>query len=322
VGPDASGRRLLACASSGGHFRQLVDLVGRLPNVAEVTWLTHDRGHPRQLLASVGRDGERIVLVPYAAPRDVVNLGRDAVACHRLLRDRSFDLAVSTGAGIALATLPLARARGVRSVYIESATRVDGPSLTGRLLTAVPGVDLCSQHPGYPAPWRQVGSVHDGFERGPDRRVTTVRRVLVTLGTIAPYGFRRLVDRLVRILPGDIEVVWQTGATRVTDLAIDAVATIPTQRMQAAMREADAVVAHAGTGTALTAFELGKVPLLVPRRQAYGEHVDDHQVVTARALAERGLALAVEADELEPEHLLTAASGSVVRRRRPPVVVL
>ncbi len=313
----ADGRRVLACASSGGHFKQLVGVVSRLSDVGEVTWLTYDSGLPRDLLAAAGHRGDRLVLAPYASPRDVPNLLRDARVAGRLLRERRYDLAVSTGAGLAVATLPLARAHGVRSVFIESATRSDGPSLSGRLLERTPGVELCTQHPGYGARWRRVGSVHDGFEPGPRRPRRSVRRVVVTLGTIANYGFARLVRRLVEVLPEDVEVLWQTGATDVRGLGIRGAERIPVPQMMAAMRDADVVVAHAGTGSALSAFEAGVRPVLVPRRRVHGEHVDDHQVATAATLARRDLATHVEADELTLGDLVRAAAGTVVRRNEP-----
>jgi hypothetical protein len=58
VAPDlqaGSGRRLLACASAGGHFKQLVQLVDRLVDIEQVTWLTHDRGLSREVLMAAGR---------------------------------------------------------------------------------------------------------------------------------------------------------------------------------------------------------------------------------------------------------------------------
>ena len=317
----ARGRKVLACSSSGGHFKQLVSLVDRLPNLGPVTWLTYDSGLSRDLLRGVGRDHDRVVYAPYAAPRDLVNLSRDAAVGRRVLRD-GYDLAISTGAGIAVAVLPLARAMGVRSCFVESATRTSGPSLSGRILSRVPGIELYTQNPGYPGGWRHVGSVHDEFDRGPDRDVSQLRRVVVTLGTIRPYGFRRLVERLVRLLPREAEVVWQTGATDVDGLGIDGHERIPAPELDAAIRDADVVIAHAGTGTALTAFELGRSPILVPRRRSFGEHVDDHQVVTARMLAGRGLAVYAEVEELSTACLLEGARRTVVRRSRPPTMAL
>lgn len=315
-------RRVLACSSAGGHFKQLVALVSRLPDVAEITWLTHDAGVSHDLLLAAGHGDDRLVHAPYAAPRDLPNLARDAVVADRLLREQRYDLAVSTGAGIAVASLPLARARGVRSCFIESATRAAGPSLTGRLVSRVPGIELYTQNPGYGPRWRDAGSVHDQFQRGPDRAVADVRDVVVSLGTIRPYGFDRLVRRLLAVLPPEAQVLWQTGATEVPHLVPEARPHVDGPELEAAIAAADVVIAHAGTGTALTAFELGRCPVLVPRRSAYGEHVDDHQVETAAALADRGLAVQAEADELTFAHLLEAAGRTVARRADVPALAL
>ena len=313
-----AGRRVLAAASAGGHFKQLVRLVDRLPVVDEVIWLTYDSGLSHDLLAAAGREEDRLVHAPYAAPRDLLNLARNARVARRLLREYDVDLAVSTGAGIAVAVLPLARAKGVRAAFIESATRAQGPSLSGRILQRVPGVELYSQNPGYRGRWRDAGSVHDEFEPGTARPITRLSRVVVSLGTIRPYGFRRLLEQLVRILPSDAHVLWQTGATDTSGLSIEARETVPGPELEAAIGQADVVVAHAGTGTALTAFELGRCPVLVPRRAAADEHVDDHQAVTAQALAGRQLAVHAEVDDLSTELLLAAARRSVIRRDMVP----
>lgn len=318
--PQPSGRRLLACSSAGGHFAQLVMVVDRIPDISSVVWLTHDETHAAQVLDAAGHGSDLLIPADYAAPRDLKNLARNARTARGVLRSHDFDLAISTGAGIAVATLPMARARGVRSAYIESATRTDGPSLSGRLLRRAPGVELWTQNPGYPDPWRLVGSVHDRFRPGPSRR-PQLARVVVTTGTIRPYGFRRLIERLIAILPLDADVLWQTGETEVGDLGIDGRGRVPAGELQEAMREADVVVAHAGTGTAVTAFELGMAPVLVPRRRAHGEHVDDHQVPTAQNLAARGLATHLEVEELTFERLLHASTRTVATQSAPDLAL-
>jgi UDP-N-acetylglucosamine--N-acetylmuramyl-(pentapeptide) pyrophosphoryl-undecaprenol N-acetylglucosamine transferase len=58
------------------------------------------------------------------------------------------------------------------------------------------------------------------------------------------------------------------------------------------------VISHAGTGSILTALQLGKRPIVVPRRAAHGEHVDGHQDDLAAFVASEGLALVREADEI------------------------
>jgi UDP-N-acetylglucosamine transferase subunit ALG13 len=51
--------------------------------------------------------------------------------------------------------------------------------------------------------------------------------------------------------------------------------------MQEAMAEAVCVVCHGGPTTIADAARHGKKPVVVPRRKALGEHVDDHQVAYA-----------------------------------------
>lgn len=319
---DQPGRRVLAVASSGGHLKQLASLVARLPSVGSVTWVTYDRGPSRQVLAQAVGPTDRVVFAPYAAPRDLRHLARDAEVVHRLVRRDHYDLAMSTGAGIAVAALPRARSAGVRACFVESATRAEGPSLSGRILARVPGIELYSQNSRYSPRWGTVGSVHDEFVSGPMREVARIQRVVVTVGTIAPYGFRRLLERLVRVLSPETDVLWQTGETDVSGLGIDGRRLVPSDELGDAMSRADVVIGHAGTGTALSAFEHGVCPVLVPRRRAHGEHIDDHQVATARVLSERGLATYVEAEDLSEDVLLGAGRRTVTRTTRPPLLAL
>jgi UDP-N-acetylglucosamine--N-acetylmuramyl-(pentapeptide) pyrophosphoryl-undecaprenol N-acetylglucosamine transferase len=302
----------------------MLHLIGRIPDLGAVTWLTYDRGLTHDTLVAAGRADDRVVFAPYAAPRDLVNLARNARVAGRVLARVRPDLVVSTGAGIAVATLPLARLRGIRACYIESATRGEGPSMSGRILERVPGIELYTQNagPGFGRRWRHIGSVYDAFRAVPAREPARIRRVVVTVGTIQPYGFERLVHALLDLLPNHAEVLWQTGATDVSALPIDARETVPGPEIKAAMREADVIVSHAGVGSALTAFEVGKVPVLVPRRAVAGEHVDDHQAITAEDLHARGLAIHAEADRLRLDHLERAASVEVEPLDEPPPLAL
>ena len=88
--------------------------------------------------------------------------------------------------------------------------------------------------------------------------------------------------------------------------------------MATAIRAADVVVAHAGTGIALMALENGKCPILVPRRSMHGEHVDDHQLTIALELALRDLCISRDADSLKERDLVAAASRTVTKVTDPP----
>lgn len=307
----------LLVANDGGHLMQLHTLRPRLGVGDDVVWVT-----PRTPQTESMLEGERVHWTAPCPPRDSRAILRNARACSTLFAQFDVTLAVSTGAALALAVLPQARARGVESVYIESATRYDSPSLSGRMLALMPGVRTFSQSAGLDhGAWKYLTSPWDLYESS--TTVTReIRRMVVSLGTQEGYGFRRMLERLVPLVPEGTEVLWQTGSTDVSGLGIDGRAKVPAREMAAAIRAADVVVAHAGTGIALMALENGKLPVLVPRRGRYDEHVDDHQLTIALELSLRDLAISRDADNLKADDLHLAASRSVAKVVDPPALSL
>ncbi|GGK80518.1 glycosyltransferase [Mangrovihabitans endophyticus] len=301
----------LLVASTGGHLAELHDLVPRL-DLGARRWVTFDSPQSRSLL-----DGEDVVHVPPATSRDLVGAVRDLMAAGRMFRAERYERVISTGASVAMSFFVPAVAAGVQCAYIESATRTDGPSLTGRMAARLPGVRLFTQYAAWAnRPWRYEGSIFDAFEAVPVAHPRPVRKVVVTLGTHERFTFPRLLRRLVEILPPDLEVLWQVGATRIDRMPPGARDQVPVTEMQQAMREADVVVSHAGVGSALAAMHAGRRALYVPRRRAYGEHVDDHQVAMARELNVRRLVVARDAGALTPADLDAVAAWTVRARHR------
>ena len=299
----------LLVASTGGHLKQLHRLHRRLSGVTgPYRWVTFDTPQSRSLL-----EGEQVDFVPFVGGRDPINLLRNLPIAHRILRDREIDKAVSTGSSVALPYFALARARGLECHYIESAARGTGPSTTGRIMRRLPGVRRYAQHRRWACGgWHYRGSVFDSFQRADTaREPSRIRKVVVTLGTYRGYGFPRLVRRLLEVIPSEAEVLWQTGDTDTRGLGVEAHDAIPDSELRQAIHEADVVVAHAGVGAALTTLETGKCPVLVPRRHARGEHVDDHQIQIASELRRRGLSVSVDADDLTLAELVAGAGGSV-----------
>jgi len=304
-------------ASTGGHLAQLHRLRPRLVGPTErLLWITFDSPQSRSLL----RD-ENVEYVTYTAPRDWRSVAANTPSAAHILRRHRVRRLYTTGSAIALSFLPIARLAGIECHYIESAARSDGPSMTGRIAARTPGVRTYTQYRALAsARWQQAPSVFDDFEPSTASRDAQLRRVVVTLGTIEGYPFLSLVQRLLTLLPPDAEVLWQTGDTDVTGFPIDGLVVMPHSALAAAMRDADLVVAHAGIGSALSALQAGRLPLLVPRRRSRQEHVDDHQIQIARELAQRRLAVYREVDSLTVDDLLHAARGSVhpVQQAPPP----
>lgn len=307
-------------ASTGGHLKEMHHLYRRLSGVGgPFHWATFDTPQSRSLLS-----GESVDFVPFVGGRDPGNVMRNVAYARRILRDQEVGTVVSTGSAVALPFFALGRVRRLRCHYIESAARCDKPSMTGSLIGRIPGVHLYAQSPTWGGgKWSYRGSVFDSFERVPvpEAAPAQLGKVVVSLGTYRGYGFPRLIRRLLAILPPEADVLWQTGDTDTSDLGIAGHYAIPERDLTQAMREADLVVAHAGVGTALAALEVGKCPLLVPRRLSLREHVDDHQIQVARELGDRGLCVSVEADDLGYEDLLVAAGSRVTVVAEPPAFV-
>lgn len=310
AGPGAvrSGAVVLV-ASAGGHLSELVRLRRRLLPDEDVVFVVPDTDQSETLL----RD-EQVVHVPLILPREWRQTLALSFPARRLLRDIEARSVISTGAAPALPFLVAASSLGVPAHYVESLTRLDAPSMTGRILARVPGVTCHSPHAerGWDG-WESISSPVDDFAVV-ERPDPEIRRVVVSLGTMRDFGFRSLIEQLVEILPSDADVLWQTGVTDTDGLGIDAEAWVPIGRLRTAMEEADVVIGHAGCGTALDALDAGRVPILVPRRAHRGEHVDDHQVDIAHWLDGRGLAIGRDVEELGLRDLLDAAAQTSVQR--------
>lgn len=306
-------------ATTGGHLVQLSLLapVVEPERHQDGIWITHRTPQSESMLA-----GKRVQFVPFIYSRQLGQVLSGTPRLVNLLRREGVDVAYSTGATIALAALPLAPLVGVKPVFVESLARADGPSLAGRVLQRLPWVRRYTQYPANAGPrWEHSFSILDTFALTDPAPATRPARVLVTVGTARPWGFERLLRRMQAILPTDAEVVWQTGASDVSELGLRGriLPIMSDEEFQVEIGRADVVVSHAGVGTFIRCLEAGKVPILASRRVAHDEHVDDHQLQIAGVAAQRGLALAREADEVTYEDLMAAASMRVEPITASPV---
>ncbi len=125
--------------------------------------------------------------------------------------------------------------------------------------------------------------------------------IFVTVGT-EKFAFDRLLGALHSALEQGLikeDVVAQTGHSRVSYPLFRSKGFFAFDEQARLIQEADIVVAHAGEGSLLVSLNSGKVPILFPRRAAFGEHVDDHQWELAGRLEKTGRVLvAYSAEEL------------------------
>jgi len=118
-------------SSAGGHLMQL-HLLRAAWNGLDHVWVTHDKDDARSILK-----GERVFFAHGPTTRNIPNLLRNLVFAVRLLARLRPKAIVTTGAGIAVPFAWIGRLLGVKVVYIESLTRVERLSLSGRLIAPV-----------------------------------------------------------------------------------------------------------------------------------------------------------------------------------------
>ncbi|MFW5835880.1 MAG: glycosyltransferase [bacterium] len=117
-------------------------------------------------------------------------------------------------------------------------------------------------------------------------------------------GTQLQFDRLVQAVDewaersGRTDVVAQIGHGRYRPRHMSYWETLDPAEFQRLFREADYIVAHAGIGTILSALDLVKPIVVMPRKAALGEQRNDHQLATAERFAEMGLVTVAE-DEHE-----------------------
>lgn len=305
----------LLVATTGGHLVELVELAQRLTGLpGKRVWVTFATPQSQSLL----KDEPHVITIPEIGERDVLGVATGLmVHARRIFREEEVSAVISTGSAIALSFLPYAALRGINAHYIESATRFDTPSLTGRLLEKIPRIKLYHQYPkACQGRWRYSGSVFDRFEvrKGPPK---PLRRAVVTVGSVR-QSFHRLFKHVAAMMPPDIDVLWQTGHTSVDDLPIKAEPYVESAVLDHAIREADVVIAHGGCGSALGTLNAGKCPILMPRDPKLGELVDGHQPAFTRWLHDKGLALECSPESLSFDDLETAARCHVARLAAPP----
>jgi UDP-N-acetylglucosamine--N-acetylmuramyl-(pentapeptide) pyrophosphoryl-undecaprenol N-acetylglucosamine transferase len=307
--------KVMYVCSTGGHLTELLHWSHRLritPDAA--VWLTHERSNSNRIAEVY--PGASVRYVQPVEPKQGLIALRLIPVVRRILLEEQPDVVLSTGAAVAVPVALAARLTGIPFYYLESAARLDGPSLTGRLIRRIDRHHMwCQATPPWPG-WRSAGSVFDAFAAEHDGVDRPITRVVVALGTQANFDFRAAVEAVSACLagtPGEKSVMWQVGSTDVSGLDVDdPLQHVAEDELIAAIRAADVVITHAGVGLATLALENGKCPVLLPRRAVRGEHTDDHQLQLARFLDSRGLAVAAEVPDLQVEHLQRAQQTRIV----------
>ena len=142
--------------------------------------------------------------------------------------------------------------------------------------------------------------------------------IFATIGTQLPF------DRLLTGLdtwaahnPG-VSIVAQTGSTRRNFRHLDTVTAMPQSEFRRHLLAARLVVAHAGMGSILSAVELGKPVIIMPRLSKFGEHRNDHQKDTSHEMSRlSNVVVAGNGEDLHAALDLALARGFAVPPAAP-----
>lgn len=126
--------------------------------------------------------------------------------------------------------------------------------------------------------------------------------IFVTIGSMFPF------DRLIQVMDDwaarhpDAEVFAQIGEGAYLPSHMPYERMVSPRKFRELNEQAEIIVAHAGMGSVITAAELGKPIVLLPRHAAQKEHTTDHQIDTARWLRARpGIFVADTNDDIDQQ---------------------
>lgn len=123
--------KLCLVCSSGGHFLQLYSLK-ELWGDYDRFWVSFPNSDTRSLIES-----EKKYWAHHPTNRNIKNLVKNLFLAYKILRKERPDAIISTGAGIAVPFMYVGKLFGINTLFIESLTRVESLSLSGKLVYPV-----------------------------------------------------------------------------------------------------------------------------------------------------------------------------------------
>ncbi len=117
--------------------------------------------------------------------------------------------------------------------------------------------------------------------------------IFVTVG-MTSWDFSRLIKEMDRIAgKTDEEVVMQISHAKYTPKNARYFRFTSDEEIKHLYERARVIVSHASAGPVIAAKHHNKPVVVVPRRQIYGEHIDDHQIRIAREFEREGKVIVV-----------------------------
>lgn len=125
--------------------------------------------------------------------------------------------------------------------------------------------------------------------------------IFVTVGT-HEQSFDRLIRCIDEMVGKDIikeKVVMQVGYCKYIPKNCEYSKLYSYDEMNLFAQKSKIIVTHGGPGSIFLAQQYGKMPIVMPRQKKYNEHVDNHQVIFSKKMAQMNkIVLALEESDL------------------------
>lgn len=113
--------------------------------------------------------------------------------------------------------------------------------------------------------------------------------IFVTVGT-HEQPFNRLVEYIDNLKENgliDEDVIMQTGFSTYEPKFCEWKSLFPYSKMNDLVEQARIVITHGGPSSFIMSLQKGKIPIVVPRKKEFDEHVNNHQVEFSNAVAQK-----------------------------------
>lgn len=122
--------------------------------------------------------------------------------------------------------------------------------------------------------------------------------IFVTVGT-HEQPFNRLLEEIDKLIEEGVikeEVFSQIGYSTYIPKHYKYSKFLDYDVMQDYFKNADIVITHGGPSSFMEAIKFKKVPIVVPRQEKFGEHVNNHQLTFSKELEKRSFPIVVVED--------------------------
>ncbi|MEM3374576.1 MAG: PssD/Cps14F family polysaccharide biosynthesis glycosyltransferase [Candidatus Woesearchaeota archaeon] len=191
------------------------------------------------------------------------------------------DIVISTGAGSALETMYIAKLFGKKVIFIESFSRFNSLSLTGKLI--YPFADKFFVQWKSMLKYKKAEYIGQLLTIEPKKYKKEKKTIFLTVGTSnKPFDrLIKLVDEMALKELKDYKIFGQIGASKYLPKNFNYEKYLTTKEMEENYKNSEIVICHAGTGSIINALNYGCKVYVMPRLKKYGENVDDHQLEIA-----------------------------------------